>query len=42
MEIGAKTGTAAVNQNPAAASSTVPDVLNFCHTGKDFYLGKFN
>ena len=27
-------------RNPDAASSTLPDVINFCQTGMDYVLGK--
>ena len=39
MEKGAKLGNAAVSRAPKAALFTMPDVLNFLHTGKGFYLG---
>ena len=41
LEIGANVATAAVNKNPKAALSTLPEVINFYHTGKGLYLGKF-
>ena len=44
LEIGANvaTATAAASRNPTkAALSTIPEVINFYHTGKGFYLGKF-
>ena len=41
LEIGANVATAAVSKNPKAASSALPEVINFYHTGKGFYLGKF-
>ena len=41
LEIGAKLATAAVSKNPKAALSALPEVINFYHTGKGLYLGKF-
>ena len=41
-EIGANVATAAASRNPKAALSTLPEVINFYHTGKGFYLGKFD
>ena len=41
LEIGANVATAAVSRNPRAALSTLPEVINFYHTGKGLYLGKF-
>ena len=40
-EIGANVATAAATKNPKAALSTLPELMNFCHTGKGLYLGKF-
>ena len=40
LEIGANVATAAVSKNPKAALSALPEV-NFYHTGKGLYLGKF-
>ena len=40
LEIGANVATAAVSRNPKAALSTLPEVINFYHTGKGLYLGK--
>ena len=40
-EIGANVATAAVNRNPEAALSTLPEVINFYHTGKRLYLPRF-
>ena len=40
-EIGGNVATAAVSKNPKAALSALPEVINFYHTGKGFYLGKF-
>ena len=41
LEIGANVATAAVSKNPKAALSTLPEVINFYHTGKGLYLGEF-
>ena len=41
LEIGANVATAAVTKNPKAALSALPEVINFYHTGKGLYLGKF-
>ena len=41
LEIGANVATAASSRNPKAALSTLPEVINFYHTGKGLYLGKF-
>ena len=41
LEIGANVATAAASRNPKVALSTVPEVINFYHTGKGLYLGKF-
>ena len=40
LEIGANVATAAASRNPKAALSTLPEVINFYHTGKGLYLGK--
>ena len=40
-EIGANVATAAASRSPKAALSTLPEVINFYHTGKGLYLGKF-
>ena len=37
----AKMATAAATKSPKAALSTLPEVINFYHTGKGLYLGKF-
>ena len=42
LEIGANIATAAATKSPKAALSTLPEVINFYHTGKGLYLGKFN
>ena len=41
LDIGAKVATAAASRNPKAALSSFPEVMNFYHTGKGHYLGKF-
>ena len=41
LEIGANVATAAVSRNPKAASSTLPEVIVFYHTGKGLYLPRF-
>ena len=41
LEIGANVATAAASRNPKAALSSLPEVINFYHTGKGLYLGKF-
>ena len=41
LEITSNNATAAATKNPKAALSTLPEVINFYHTGKGLYLGKF-
>ena len=41
FEIGANVRSAFVSKTPKAALSTLPEVINFYHTGKGLYLGKF-
>ena len=41
LEIGANIASAAATKSPKAALSTLPEVINFYHTGKGLYLGKF-
>ena len=41
LEIGANIATAAATKSPKAALSTLPEVINFYHTGKGLYSGKF-
>ena len=41
LEIGANVATAAASRRPKEALSTLPEVINFYHTGKGFSLGKF-
>ena len=40
LDLTAKIATAAANKSPKAALSTLPEVINFYHTGKGVYLGK--
>ena len=40
LEITSNIATAAATKNPKAALSTLPEVINFYHTGKGLYLGK--
>ena len=40
-DLTAKIATAAATKSPKAALSTLPEVINFYHTGKGLYLGKF-
>ena len=41
LEIGANVDTAFASRNPKAALSTLPEVINFYHTGKALYLPRF-
>ena len=41
LEIGANVGTAFATRSPKAALSSVPEMINFYHTGKSLDLGKF-
>ena len=41
LDLTAKIATAAATKSPKAALSTIPEVINFYHTGKGLYLGKF-
>ena len=41
LDLTAKITTAAATKSPKAALSTLPEVINFYHTGKGFYLRKF-
>ena len=41
LEIGANAATPAASRNPKAALSTLPEVINFYHTGKGLYLPRF-
>ena len=38
LEIRANVSTAAASRNPKAALSTLPEVINFYHTGRGLYL----
>ena len=40
LEITSNIATAAATKSPKAALSTLPEVINFYHTGKCLYLGK--
>ena len=41
LEIGANVAAATASRNPKAALSEIPEIINFSHTGKGLYLGKF-
>ena len=41
LEIGANIATAAATKSTKAGLSTLPEVIDFYHTGKGLYLGKF-
>ena len=41
FEIGANVAAATAERNPKAALSALPEVINFYHTGRGVYLGKF-
>ena len=41
LDLSAKIATAAATKSPKAVLSTLPEVINFYHTGKGLYLGKF-
>ena len=41
LEITSNIATAAATKSPKAALSSLPEVINFYHTGKGLYLGKF-
>ena len=41
LDLTAKIATAAASKNSKQALSTLPEVINFYHTGKGIYLGKF-
>ena len=42
LEIRANVATAAASRNPKAPLSTLPEVINFYHTGKGLYLPRFS
>ena len=41
LEITSKIATATAPKSPRAALSSLSEVINFYHTGKGLYLGKF-
>ena len=41
-EIGANVGTAFASRNPKAALTSLPEVINFYHTGKGLNLPRFS
>ena len=41
LEIGANVAAATASRNPKTALSALLEVINFYHTGKGLYLGKF-
>ena len=41
LDLTANIATAAATKSPKAALSTLPEAINFYHTGKGLYLGKF-
>ena len=41
LEIGANVGSAFATRSPKAALPSLLEVINFYHTGKGLYLGKF-
>ena len=41
LDLTAKIASAAATKSPRAALSTLPELINFYHTGKGIYLGKF-
>ena len=41
LEIGANVNSAFASRSPKATLSSLPEVINFDHTGKGFYLGEF-
>ena len=42
LEIGANVGTAFASRNLKAALTSLPEVINFHHTGKGLYLPRFS
>ena len=42
LQIGANVGTAFASRSPKAALSSLPEVINFYHTGKGLYLLRFS
>ena len=41
LDISANVATAAASWNPKNVLSTIPEVINFYHSGQGLYLGKF-
>ena len=41
LDLTAKIATAAATKSPKASLSTLPEVINFYHTGRGVFLGKF-
>ena len=41
LEITSNIATAAATRNPKAIASTLPEAINFYHTGKGLYLPRF-
>ena len=41
LDLTAKLATAAATKSPKAALSALPEIINFYHTGRGLYLGKF-
>ena len=41
LHVTANVSGAAASRNPTAALSTIPEVINFYHTGRKLYLVKF-
>ena len=41
LDITANNATAAASRSPKNVSATLPEVIDFYHTGKGLYLGKF-
>ena len=41
LEMGANVGIAVASESPKAALSSLPEVINFYHTGKGLYLPRF-
>ena len=41
LDLTEKTATATASKSPKAVLPTLPEVINFYHTGKGLYLGKF-
>ena len=42
LDLTAKIATAAATKSPKAALSTLPEVINFYHTGEGLYLPRFS